>query len=98
MTKSSLTRLLTKYNLLRPKVKFVPLSSSDLEEDHPARMADTVIRAKVCQYPVGEISAGDEWKCGKSVKEFSTYCQRHHELCWFTPQKPRELRRYIKSI
>ena len=45
------------------------------------RMAETIGRARTCQYIEGDFRKGDK-ACGAPVQGTSSYCPEHHAICF----------------
>ena len=51
-----------------------------IDIDVPLGAADA--RIKSCQFIAGKPSSSDRCKCSRPTKPGSSYCGRHHALCW----------------
>lgn len=60
---------------------------ADLDRHSPAidRASTTVGSSdQICQFIAGDPTNSDDCKCGHPAKLGSSYCARHHAICWIT--------------
>lgn len=81
-------KLASRFKVRAEAEKFVASEPTDLPADtSPFACTIAELSPNSCRYPLGDPQAPDFRYCGARKMESSSYCARHHLLCWRVPDR-----------